>query len=222
MAFAVEQARPDMRRAAAPDGTVTIMFSDIQDSTVLTERLGDRRWLELLGEHDRIIREQLARHDGYEVKSQGDGFMLAFASARSAIQCAIAIQRELAAFREQHPEDPLHVRVGLHSGEVIRDRDDFFGKNVILAARIGARAAGGEVLVSSLLRQLVASSGEFEFGPEVKTELKGLRGQHRVAEVVWDGAAVAKQAAKRSLQKPTPRRKRVSEETSPGKIPWLF
>ncbi|MGH2837383.1 MAG: protein kinase domain-containing protein, partial [Thermoleophilaceae bacterium] len=147
VAMVVEQTRPDMRKVAAPDGTVTIMFSDIQDSTVLTERLGDRLWLELLGEHDRIVREQLERHDGYEVKSQGDGFMLAFASARSAIHCAIAIQRELAALREKNPEQPLHVRIGLHAGEVIRDRDDFFGKNVILAARIGARATGGQVLV---------------------------------------------------------------------------
>jgi class 3 adenylate cyclase len=223
VALAVEQSRPDMGKAAAPDGTVTIMFSDIQDSTVLTERLGDRRWLELLGEHDRIVREQLERHDGFEVKSQGDGFMLAFASARSAINCAIAIQRELAAFREQNPEQPLHVRIGLHAGEVIRDRDDFFGKNVILAARIGARATGGEVLVSSLLRQLVASSGDFEFGPEAKIALKGLTGQYRVAEVLWEGAAAAKQAGAKALHGPTAKRGRVSEDSQSSKtIPWMF
>lgn len=223
VAMAVEQTRPDMRKAAAPDGTVTIMFSDIQDSTVLTERLGDRRWLELLGDHDRIVREQLERHDGYEVKSQGDGFMLAFASARSAINCAIAIQRELAAFREQNPEQPLHVRIGLHAGEVIRDRDDFFGKNVILAARIGARATGGEILVSSLLRQLVASSGDFEFGPEVEMQMKGLSGQFRVAEVLWEGSAAGKKAGAKALHRPAAKRARDSEETDRGKtIPWLF
>ena len=222
VAFAVEQARPDMRKAAAPDGTVTIMFSDIQNSTVLTERLGDRRWLELLGDHDRIIRAELERHDGYEVKSQGDGFMLAFASARSAIHCAIAIQRELATFREQNPDQPLHVRIGLHAGEVIRDRDDFFGKNVILAARIGARATGGVILVSSLLRQIVASSGDFEFGPELKTELKGLKGQHRLAEVLWEGAAAAKQAGQEALNGPAKRNRRSEETSSDKTIPWLF
>ena len=117
----------------------------------------------------------------------------------------------------------MHVRVGLHAGEVIRDRDDFFGKNVILAARVGARAAGGEILISSLLRQLVASSGDFEFGPEVKVELKGLKGQQRVVEVLWEGAAAAKQAGAKALRRPAARRKRVSEETAPDKaIPWLF
>ena len=78
MVSELEQERPDMRAHAAPDGTVAILFSDIEDSTILTERLGDERWLQVLREHNSIFREQIARHDGYEVKSQGDGFMLAF------------------------------------------------------------------------------------------------------------------------------------------------
>jgi class 3 adenylate cyclase len=151
--------------------------------------------------------------------------MLAFASARSAITCAIAIQRELAVFREGHPDQPMHVRIGLHAGEVIRDRDDFFGKNVILAARIGAKATGGQILVSSLLRELVSSSGDLAFGPEVKLQLKGLRGQHRVAEVLWEGAAASKEAGAAALQAGAGKRgrNRTSEETPPGKtIPWMF
>ena len=75
---AFEAERPDLRAHAAPDGTVAILFSDIEDSTVLTERLGDERWLEVLRSHNAIFREELARHEGFEVKSQGDGFMLAF------------------------------------------------------------------------------------------------------------------------------------------------
>ena len=93
---ALESERPDLRAHAAPDGTVTILFSDIEDSTILTERLGDERWLEVLREHNTIFREQIGRHDGYEVKSQGDGFMLAFPDPRRALECAIAIQRAFA------------------------------------------------------------------------------------------------------------------------------
>src|SRR5207249_2485883 len=81
VATAIQQTKPDLRSHAAPDGTVTILFSDIEGSTQMTERLGDQRWLQVLREHNRIVREQLAAHGGFEVKSQGDGFMIAFQSA---------------------------------------------------------------------------------------------------------------------------------------------
>jgi class 3 adenylate cyclase len=180
VAQSVEQDRPDLRPAAAPDGTVTIMFSDIEGSTVLTEQLGDQRWLELLHRHNALIRRHLAEHAGFEVKSQGDGFMVAFASARSAIQCAIAIQREVEARNEHTTNQRLRVRIGLHTGEVIREREDFFGKNVILAARIAAAAHGGEILVSALVRELVASTQEFDFGEPREERLKGLHDPHRL------------------------------------------
>jgi len=188
VAVSVEADRPDLSPVAAPDGTVTIMFSDIEDSTVLTEHLGDDRWLELLRRHDGIIRRQLAAHGGFEVKSQGDGFMLAFGGARAAIECAIAIQNELARHREENPDLPLRVRTGLHTGEVLRRQADFFGKNVILAARIAAQAKGNEILVSSLLRDLVMSAQVFTFGDEREIELKGLAGAHRVFNVRWSEA----------------------------------
>jgi class 3 adenylate cyclase len=191
VARSVEKTRPDLARAAAPDGTVTLMFSDIEDSTVLTERLGDRRWLGLLSRHNELVRHEVAKQDGYEVKSQGDGFMIAFASARKAIRCAIDVQRALAGYRERHPAEQLRVRIGLHTGETMRAEEDFFGKNVILAARIAARARGDEILVSSLLRELVSSAGEFEFGEERELELKGLTGQYRVFDVSWAQAVAS-------------------------------
>ena len=95
VAESVEPDRPDLSNAAAPDGTVTIMFSDVEGSTVLTEQLGDEGWLELFRRHNSVIRRQPAAHTGFEVKSQGDGFMVAFASARNALRCAISIQRDL-------------------------------------------------------------------------------------------------------------------------------
>jgi class 3 adenylate cyclase len=180
----VNSAHPDLKPHAAPDGTVTILFSDIEGSTAMTERLGDQRWLELLREHNNIVRKRVAAHEGFEVKAEGDGFMLAFGSARSALQCAAEIQRAFAQ-RNESADEPINVRIGLHTGEAIKEADDFFGKNVILAARIAGQAQGGEVLVSSLLKELTESAGDITFGDRREVELKGLSGQHHVFEVAW-------------------------------------
>ena len=191
VASAVDDERPDLSRAAAPDGTVTILFSDIEGSTEMTERLGDRRWLEVLREHNTVIRSEVRAHDGFEVKSQGDGFMVAFASARRALACAIAVQRAFAGRAEDDPDEAIRVRIGMHTGEAIRERDDFFGRNVILAARIAAEARGGEILVSSLLKELTESSGDVQFGDAREVSLKGLSGSHLVHAVEWSGLSAA-------------------------------
>jgi class 3 adenylate cyclase len=152
----------------------------------MTERLGDRRWLELLREHNALVRSEVRAHGGFEVKAQGDGFMVAFSSARRALSCAIAIQRAFAAQDEEQMDGAIRVRIGMHTGEAIRERDDFFGRNVILAARIAAQADGGEVLVSSLLKELTESSGDIAFGEAREVTLKGLSGSYRVHAVGWD------------------------------------
>ncbi len=128
-------------------------------------------------------------HQGFEVKSQGDGFMVAFSSARRALECAIAIQQTLGAHNAENPGEPIRVRIGLHTGEAIKEGEDFFGKTVILAARIASQASGEQVLVSSLLKALVESSGEFQFRDGRKVELKGLAGSHQVFDVKWDEKA---------------------------------
>src|SRR3954462_5286211 len=142
VASTVASERPSLRAAAAPDGTVTILFSDIEGSTALNERLGDVRWLELLQEHNRIVRHQVQSYGGFEVKTQGDGFMIAFPSARRAIECAHAIQRAVAADLGDKPEGPIRVRIGLHTGEAILHESDFYGKNVVIAARLADPARG--------------------------------------------------------------------------------
>jgi class 3 adenylate cyclase len=195
--LAVERERPDVSIHAAPDGKITLMFSDIEDSTPLAERLGDEAWVALLREHNAIIREQIAAHNGYEVKTIGDAFMVAFQSAEKALHCAIAIQRAFAlrnAGGEGGPDpgpltsDPVRVRIGLHTGEAVRDAGDFYGTNVILASRIADQARGGEILVSSTFRQLV--DAEAEFGTVREVALKGLSGTHQVQTVEWSSHAV--------------------------------
>ncbi len=180
---AVEAQRPNLQPHAAPDGTVTLMFTDIEGSTAMTERLGDARAQDILRIHNAIIREEVGANEGFEVKSQGDGFMMAFSSARRALECAIAIQQTLAAHNAENMDEPIRVRIGLHTGEAIKEGEDFFGKTVILAARIACEASGGQILVSSLLKALVESSGEFAFGDGQEMELKGLAGVHQVFEV---------------------------------------
>jgi class 3 adenylate cyclase len=117
------------------------------------------------------------------VKSQGDGFMLAFATAEDALSCAIEIQRALD--RPPPGGHQLRVRIGLHTGEPIREEDDFYGKDVVLAARIAAEARGGEILVSRLVRDLTERSGQFSFTDPTDVELKGLSGMHSLSAVRW-------------------------------------
>ena len=182
----VQRERPDLGVEPMPDGTVTILFSDIEDFTGLTERLGDLRAQDVLRAHNEVIRAQIASCGGHEVKCQGDSFMVSFPGARRGVRCAIAIQRAFEEWPDKHPDTPLRLRIGLHTGEAIREADDLFGRSVIMAARIAAQAEGGIILVSSLLKELAESSGEFTFGSPRHTTLKGLSGEHVLYPVVWE------------------------------------
>ena len=166
-------------------GTLTIVFSDIEQSTRRGEELGDEAWMRLLSFHNSLVRRQVERAGGVEVKAQGDGFMLAFPSARSAVLCSIEIMRALEAHARSRPTDALRVRIGMHAGEAIVEDGDLFGKPVVLAARIANQARGGEILVSSLVREIVESRGDLTFGPTRQAELKGLGAGHGLHPVDW-------------------------------------
>lgn len=171
---------------AAPDGTVTILFTDIEGSTELNEALGDQLWLDLLADHDRIIRQEVAIYGGVVVKSRGDGFMLAFPSARQALAAAIGSQKALSARNAKSPESPpIRVRIGVNTGEVVKQSGDFFGRHVNYASRVADKARGGEILVSELTKALVQGSPEFQFGPPLQAELKGFSGSHSTFKLQW-------------------------------------
>jgi class 3 adenylate cyclase len=186
VARVVEAEKPDLRTHAAPDGTVTIMFSDIEGSTAMADRLGDKRFMDVLREHNAIIRDQIKAHGGFEVKSEGDGFMVAFQSAGKALACASAIQKALAE-RNQSAGEPVKVRMGLHAGEVIKEGEDFFGRNVIMAARVASQANGGEILTSGVVKALLSGS-DVAWGEARTVELKGLSGEHEIWAVEWSQA----------------------------------
>ena len=172
-------------------GTVTIVFSDIEDSTRRSEELGDIAWMEVLKVHNAIVRRQVARFRGTEVKSQGDGFMLVFPSARAAVDAMIETQRALQTWARSQPTNAVRVRVGMHTGEAIRQNDDLFGRHVNIAARVGNAARGGEILVSSLVREIVDSRGDLRFGEPRTMALKGLTGDWTLHPVVWLPDSVA-------------------------------
>ena len=181
----MQSEQPDLRRYVGVDGTVTIMFTDIEDFTVLTERLGDARAHAVVAEHNAIVRAAVASEGGVEASVQGDGFMLVFRSARRALRAAVAIQRAITAWAAEQPDAPIRVRVGIHTGEAIHEARDLFGKAVIIAARIASHARGGEIVVSARVKELAEESGEFRFGTGRAATLKGLAGTYEVFEITW-------------------------------------
>jgi class 3 adenylate cyclase/alpha-beta hydrolase superfamily lysophospholipase len=178
-----EDAPPETR---VPQSTFrTVLFTDVEGSTALTDRLGDAMARELLREHERMVREALKSHGGSEVKALGDGFMTSFSSAVRALECAIAMQRAFAQ-RNESAEEPILVRVGLNAGEPIAEGDDLYGTAVNLAARITAQGKGGEILASEAVRQIVAGK-KFPFSDLGETTLRGFEDRVRVYEVSWRG-----------------------------------
>ncbi|HWU32379.1 MAG TPA: adenylate/guanylate cyclase domain-containing protein [Marmoricola sp.] len=179
------------RRAIAqvtgPDGTVTILFSDIENSTSLNEQLGDKGWVALLSAHDALVEQAVADHGGVVVKTQGDGFMVVFGDCVAAVRAAVEIQRLInTGAHRRLRRTPIRVREGLHVGPVVHKDGDFFGTNVAMAARVAAQAIGGHILVSDAVHARLADNPDAEdlqLIEAFKTELKGLEGTHQLWEV---------------------------------------
>ena len=156
----------------------TVLFTDIVESTTQAAALGDRQWRDLREQHDRIIRGQLVRHRGREVKTVGDGFLATFDGPARAVRCARAICTSVEALG-------IEVRAGLHTGEIELDGDDIAGVAVAIGARVGALAGNGEVLVSSTVKDLVVGSG-LAFDDRGEHVLKGVPDVWRLFAAVGD------------------------------------
>ena len=153
----------------------TLLFTDIADSTSLAGRLGDRRWRDVLEEHNRIIRREIARFRGNEVKTLGDGFLATFDGPARAVRAAQTIEREVESVG-------VRIRAGLHTGEVETIGNDVGGMAVHIGARVGAMANPGEILVSGTVRDLVVGS-ELVFEERGTHKLKGVPGEWRLFAV---------------------------------------
>lgn len=157
---------------AGTSGIVTLMFTDIEDSTHLSATRGDARWSQDIRSHLGAVERVVTGHGGRVVKTLGDGSMAAFTSATSAAHAAFDIQ-------QTESDTELRVRIGIHTGEAVAMGDDYAGVAVAKAARVASAAHGGEILISSATRELL-DRFTCETGPERVVELKGLPGTHRL------------------------------------------
>jgi adenylate cyclase len=177
-----EVERPELARVT-PDGRVVILFSDIEESTALNERIGDRAWVKLISSHAQLVSGLVQRHSGHVVKSQGDGFMIAFAQAEQAVRCGIDIQIALQKNAKRKRGSEIRVRIGIHMGRSVRRGDDLFGRNVAMAARVAAQAVGGQILVSEPVREAVGDCPDWQdirFDDGRDVDLKGFSGSYRL------------------------------------------
>lgn len=164
----------------ADEGMLTLMFTDVENSTAHARDMGDRRYSELMAEHISLVGDLAERKGGQMIKSVGDGALLVFTSARAGVGCAVEIQRATVA-----ADAPYAVRIGVHAGDVIRTDTDVMGLAVNKAARVTSAAAGGQIVVSSVIRELVGADPSFRFGDSFLAELKGIDGIHELLPVDW-------------------------------------
>jgi len=165
---------------AAKLGTATIVFTDVVDSTKLSQSMGDQKWSELITAHFNTVREIVEDEGGSVVKTLGDGGMFVFPSGASALLAAARTQRAVTT----SADDGLRVRVGVHTGDVVQGHNDYIGLTVNKAARVAAAARGDQILVSSTTADIVNSS-EIDFGDPITVELKGIEGTHTLRPLNW-------------------------------------
>lgn len=157
--------RPDLARLTA-DGRVVIVFSDIEGSTEYNAAMGDRAWVKLLEKHNKLVQARVDKHGGHVVKTQGDGFMIAFADPENAVRFATDVQGALAESPQRW--QAIRVRIGVHMGTSVRRGDDLFGLDVAMAARVAGQADGGEILVSEPVGEAVRHLDDIVLGAAAK------------------------------------------------------
>jgi class 3 adenylate cyclase len=165
-------------------GIRTVLFTDVVNSTTLTQSLGDEAALAILGVHDTIVRDALSRSGGREIKHTGDGIMACFISAAGAVRCAIEIQRDLDKHARANPQHALQVRVGAAAGEPVEQNNDLFGSTVQLAARLCSNAQPEQILVSNALAELCIGKG-LSFEDIGELALKGFGSPVRAHAAAW-------------------------------------
>ena len=164
----------------------SIMFTDLQDSTAMSRKIGDAAAIELLELHDEIIRKALEANHGRYVKHTGDGMMAAFTDVASSVRCAIDIQRAFQLFNSANPRLPLHVRIGLNAGEPVERNDDLFGMTVQLAARVCSHCEPEQVLVAGIIFELCKGEHlDSAFSDIGKAHFKGFEHAIQLYQIEW-------------------------------------
>jgi pilus assembly protein CpaF len=165
------------------EGTVTIMFTDVEGSTSLLSARGFTESHEIMKAYEQIIDERVGEHAGRRIKNLGDGYMVSFGSSRHGVECALDIQKAIADYSKLNPQRGIKIRIGINTGEVVEEAGDIFGAAVNVAARVAGKAKGGEILVSDVVRQLVGPVAEIKFEYRGHYKLKGFPDRWRLHEV---------------------------------------
>ena len=160
----------------------TFLFTDIVGSTDLTQKVGDTKAIAIIRKHNEIVRSSIIANNGKQVKHTGDGIMACFASTYKAVNSAREIQKNLKNFRDNNPDYPLHVRIGLNTGEPVTEGDDFFGVAVQMAARLCNKAEANQVLVSGIVKDLCMGKA-VNFIDHGQAQLKGFNSPVSIYEV---------------------------------------
>lgn len=185
--------------------TRAFLFSDLRDYTSFVEAKGDAAAARLLKDYRTLVRREVARHDGAEVKTEGDSFYVVFDAPSAALDCAVAILRAADIRNGRDPTSPLRIGVGLHAGETIAYDDQFVGSAVNIASRIAGKAGAGELLISDTLRGLVRTSRTIAMADRGALDLKGVTEPIRAWSVAWHEA---QPATPQEPPKPAPTRER--------------
>jgi class 3 adenylate cyclase len=183
IASALEPVSLEVSRLSSPDGAMTLMLSDIAEADAVAARVGSERWEQLLSDHRLLVERLIAHHDGQVARFERDGFLASFNSAHGGLHAAIELQRTFTSDGDSAHD--LALRIGMHSGFVISGSEDLMGRNVVLAARIAAYAKGGEILVSSTLKQYTESDPSFAFESHGEHHFKGVLGEHTLFLAKW-------------------------------------
>jgi class 3 adenylate cyclase/tetratricopeptide (TPR) repeat protein len=191
--------------------TVTILFTDVVGSSELRTSRGDESAHKMMEAHFELVRQQIEQCSGQEIKTIGDSFMVAFASARSAVNCAVAVQRALAEHNGANPDEQVQVRIGLNTGEAIEKEGDLFGAAVDAASRIMSKAAGGQVLVSEHTRGVIGTAKDVSLIDRGPFWLKGFPERWRLYEVIWHEDRISTAAVLPHIGQRTPFVGRESE-----------
>ncbi len=178
--------RSEIRRVATPEGVVTFMFTDIEDSTAANVRVGDRAWLRVLQAQESVVREAVGRRGGHVIKSLGDGFMVVFGAPDAALATAVEIQRAVARpVRGPLRRNPIRLRIGLHVGSALARDGDYFGRAVAMAARVAGEADGDEILLSDQTCAALAGHDDLAVVDAREVQLRGFDEPQLLHSVDW-------------------------------------
>lgn len=183
VALAVQVAMPDLRSYSGEEGLITLLFSDMGED-LPPAHTPDAAEAELRASHSRIMRQAIEDFDGFEVRSENDGFMVAFPSATEGVRCAVGMLGRIAGHNERHPDRRIPIRIGLHSAEAVTEDEDYYRHQVAVACAVAAEASVGEVLVSGSCRELAGEIEGIAFNGGREAEVEGVAGAYEVFSVV--------------------------------------